>query len=279
MKCPKLLKSTYYKIGNYDNTTPRLVTDYEIDYYLSGNRTIFIDNKKFTIEPNSLVFKKPGQVVSGIGIFNCYMLTLDFSNTKDSSNYKRNNPGNMQELLSDDLITHIPSYFKPQHSTEIKNLLQLLSIYSEQAKKGEFDSIIMEVLCLIFADSYCFIGENHTLSNDLTYICRYMQKHYNDDITIEELAAKIHLNKSYFIRKFKAKFGVSPLKYLISIKLSNAKIFLQDTNYTIEEIALLCGFCSSSHFSLIFKREFGITPGEYRNRFQLKSQSISLYNS
>ncbi len=266
MKCPKLLKSTCYKIEKFDNTLPRIITDYEFDFYLSGGRTIFIDNKKFTIEPNSLVFKKPGQAVSGLGTYNCYMLTLDFSNSKDNSKYNRNNPGNMQELSNDDLIAHIPSYFKPQHGSEIKNILQLLSIYSEQAKKGEFNSVIMEMLCLIFADSYSYVEEKHISSDDLTYACRYMQKHYNEDITIEELASKIHLNKSYFIRKFKAKFGVSPLKYLINIKLNNAKIFLRDTNYTIEEIAYLCGFCSSSHFSLIFKREFGITPGDYRSQ-------------
>lgn len=266
MKCPKLLKCTYYKAEKYDTTIPRITKDYEIDYYLASGRTIFIDNEKFTVEENSIVFKKPGQVISGSGTFNCYMLTLDFSNTKDNLDYTRNSPGNIQEPFSDDLIEYIPSYFVPQHSSEIKNIFQILSIYSEQAKKNEFDTFIMEMLCLIFADSFRCDEEKRTPADDLTYICRYMQKHYNDNITIEDLAAKIHLNKSYFIRKFKLKFGISPLKYLMNIKLNNSKIFLRDTNYAIEEIAFLCGFCSSSHFSLIFKREFGITPGEYRNK-------------
>ncbi len=266
MKCPKLLKSTYYKIENYDTTTQRIVTDYELDYYLSGGRIISIDNEKFTIEPNSLIFKKPGQKISGIGTYNCYMLTLDFSNTKNNLNYARNNPGNIQELSNNALISNIPPYFKPRHGSEIKNILQLLSIYSEQAKMGVYNSAIMELLCLIFADSYSCTEPEHRPSDDLTYACRYMQKHYSENITIEELASKIHLNKSYFIRKFKAKFGISPLKYLINIRLSNAKIFLQDTDNSIEEIAFLCGFCTSSHFSLIFKREFGVTPGDYRNQ-------------
>ena len=207
MNCPKLLKCTHYKIEHLSFTRKRTVTDYEIDFYLEGEINIFIDNQKIPIEPNTIVFKKPGQIASGIGKFNCYMLTLDFSNTKDNTLYTRNSSTNLQNSSNNELITNIPSYFTPSHSAEIKNLFQLLSIYSDQAKNGELNSIIMELLHLIAADSYQHTPKNHITSDDLTYICRYMQKHYNENITIEDLAEKIHLNKSYFIRKFNSIFN------------------------------------------------------------------------
>lgn len=90
MNCPKLLRCTHHKIDNLSFTSKRTVTDYEFDYYLEGDRTVFIDDQKIIIEPNTLIFKKPGQTVSGMGKFNCYMLTLDFSNTKDNASYTRN---------------------------------------------------------------------------------------------------------------------------------------------------------------------------------------------
>ena len=267
MECPKVLKISYYKLQSFEDYSARIVKDYELDYYLSGNRTLFIDNKKFVIEPNTLILKRPGQVVFGVGELNCYMLTLDFSRTKDSSHYKRNSPGEIQELSSNPLLNNVPVCLMPQHNSEIKKLLQFLSIYPDKSKKGEFDSVVMELLCLIFADSHHSADNASFVTDDLAYICRYMQKHYNENLTIEDLAEKIHLNKSYFIRKFKSKFGVSPNKYLLDIKLSNAKILLKDTNLSIEEIAVLSGFYSSSYFSSIFKREFETTPGNYRKSF------------
>lgn len=267
MKYPNLLKCAYYKINSFVTSNKRTVKDYEIDCYLTGDRTIYIDNIKYTIEPNSIVFKKPGQTVVGYGKFNCYMLTLDFSNKKNNKNYERNKAEDMQELSNNDLIANIPTYFKPHHSSEIQSILKLLSIYYEEFESEKPNMLIMELLCLLSADSYRFIDENQGSSDDLTYICRYMQKHYNENISIEALADKVHLNKSYFIRKFKNKFGSSPLKYLSDIKLNNAKILLQDTDCSIDEIAMQCGFCNSSYFSLIFKRENGITPGDYRKKY------------
>ena len=267
MDCPKVLKISYYKLQSFEDHSARIVKDYELDYYLSGNRTLYIDNKKIIIKPNTLILKRPGQIVYGVGELNCYMLTLDFSRTKDSYHYKRNGPGKIQELSSNTLLNNIPVLLMPQHHSEIKQLLQFLSIYPDKSKNSEFDSVVMELLCLIFADSYHLTENNYFTTDDLAYICRYMQKHYTENLTIEDLAEKIHLNKSYFIRKFKSKFGVSPYKYLLDIKLNNAKILLKDTNLSIEEIATLSGFYSSSYFSSIFKREFEITPGNYRKIF------------
>lgn len=272
MKCPNLLKCIYYKIDNYGNINERMVKDYEIDYYITGDRIIYIDNIKYTIEPNSIILKKPGQTVSGYGKFNCYMLTLDFSNKQNNKDYKRNLAGNIQEISNNDLIAYIPTYFKPKHDSEIRSIFKLLSVYCEEAKSGNLNPIIMELLCLLSADSYSIMDENKLSSDDLTSICRYMQKHYNENISVESLAKRIHLNKSYFIRKFKNKFGISPLKYLSELKLNNAKILLQNTDYSNEEIAILCGFCNPSYFSQIFKRENGVTPGDYRKKFYHDNQ-------
>ena len=263
MENPKLLKCIYFKNELFSTQDKRIVKDYEFDLYLEGGRTIYINNKKYNIEPHNLVFRKPGDIVCGEGTFDCYMLTLDLSNNSSDSDYSRNKLGMQQPLTQNYLLSALSPVFTPLQINRYQELLRILSMNVLDKNPDVLSPIIMEFLCIIAASAYHNLSKN-IVEHDFSHICGYIQKNYNENITTEELAKTANLDKSYFIRKFKKTLGVTPMQYFFHIRINNAKILLLNTNLAINEIAEQCGFCDASYFTLLFKKSFKITPKEYR---------------
>ena len=71
-----------------------------------------------------------------------------------------------------------------------------------------------------------------------------------------------------FARVFKRETGETPAHFIENIRLEAAVKRLEETTQALETIARECGFQSGEHFRLTFSRRFGITPGQYRNRFR-----------
>lgn len=97
-----------------------------------------------------------------------------------------------------------------------------------------------------------------------------MEEEYTYLYGIEELADKLETSKHHFIRLFTKSVGYSPLKYLTSVKLKNAKEQLINTNLPLELVAISCGFSSGNYFSKVFKKEFGLSPTQYREQHPTK---------
>ena len=92
----------------------------------------------------------------------------------------------------------------------------------------------------------------------------YIQQHFSDSITVGSLAQMGHMSESNFTRTFKRETGLTPIEYLIEIRIEKSKKLLQNKAISITEIAAACGFGSSAHFAAAFKRLLSITPSEYR---------------
>jgi AraC-like DNA-binding protein len=85
--------------------------------------------------------------------------------------------------------------------------------------------------------------------------------------SLAELAAPLLLHPTSFCRAFKQSTGLSPHRYLLTHRINRAKEMMKDQNRTLTEIALDCGFSSSSQFSVVFKRITGVSPQIYRLSF------------
>lgn len=70
-----------------------------------------------------------------------------------------------------------------------------------------------------------------------------------------------------FNRLFKKEMSISPIEYLIKLRLNKSKKYLRETDYSITDISLKCGFYSASHFSSYFLKQFGLSPSEYHKIF------------
>jgi len=92
----------------------------------------------------------------------------------------------------------------------------------------------------------------------------YIQQNINKTITIEDLADRACLTKSYLIRTFRNTMGVTPLQYVIRKKIQHAQTLLLGSDKSIQEIAAEVGFEDTSYFIRLFRKNIGFTPQEYR---------------
>lgn len=104
----------------------------------------------------------------------------------------------------------------------------------------------------------------YTYQKGISQIAAYMNAHYTDVLTIEELADMCGISPTYFISAFKKSIGISPYQYLSRLRLSNARHLLETTDYSIQEIAVLSGFQRANTFASAFRSSFGQTPQQYR---------------
>ena len=104
--------------------------------------------------------------------------------------------------------------------------------------------------------------------NEYIRLIRYMYSHMKDNLTLSDLADVLHLTPTYFSRRFKSVFQISPIKYLYAQRLFRAGDDLIKTNKSIERIALEVGFRSTAAFCSAFRRTYGLTPSKVRENFK-----------
>ncbi|MBN2802174.1 MAG: helix-turn-helix domain-containing protein [Deltaproteobacteria bacterium] len=98
----------------------------------------------------------------------------------------------------------------------------------------------------------------------------FMHKHLEDKITVVELARISRMSSSQFAKVFKEELGTAPIEYLQELRLIRSRRYLRDTNKNATEIALQCGFNSSSYFSRCYQNRFGVSPTEYRKKISMR---------
>ena len=109
-------------------------------------------------------------------------------------------------------------------------------------------------------------SEPRNSDSDFLIVLDYIEKHLADDISLEDLARLAHFEKSYLVAKFKEIWGLSPMKYVNTMRIERAKLLLSTTAKSITEIAYEAGFGSIHYFTRYFKETVGITPSEYREK-------------
>ncbi|WP_206812211.1 helix-turn-helix transcriptional regulator [Paradesulfitobacterium ferrireducens] len=92
-----------------------------------------------------------------------------------------------------------------------------------------------------------------------------IKSNHANKITLDQVAAHVHLSPAYLSRLFNKKTGRVFTEYLTQVRLEKAKQRLRIPLETIEQIAAATGFSSSSYFSAVFKKYEGITPSQYRS--------------
>ena len=93
---------------------------------------------------------------------------------------------------------------------------------------------------------------------------KYIHRNYGQRLTIKELCVYFHCSKSTLINSFEQRFHISVNKYITKFRLEQAKELLVNSNSTICDIALRCGFADQGYFSKVFQKELGMTPSAFR---------------
>lgn len=252
----------------------RRINHYELDFYVGGIRQIEIDGRKSEISGGCICFRRPGQLACSTGDYDCFVSTLDFSGKADADFFGRQIQSACEPEFRHELIDDIPDVFKVYHKNEILSRFMYISDLAD-CKCESARLAMTEILFLINAD-ICRERLGRPQENDTPTgrLIKYINTNYRENIGLDTLAALVNLDKSYMIRLFKASFGVSPIEYLIDLRLNHARTLLVNTDMTVGEIAAECGYNSSSFFVSSFGKKFGCTPGAYRTVSALENTEI-----
>lgn len=162
--------------------------------------------------------------------------------------------------------------FRPHNSTAYRELLSELA-----AIAGGNDSIRDMLLCekltslLTLLMKETCIHETQRLTNTratLNKLKEYLDQHFTEKISLDELAGEFYINKFYLTRVFKEQFGQSVNTYITGRRITHAKQLLRFSDMSIEEISALCGFTDANYFARIFKKIEGISPGAFRRNWR-----------
>ena len=164
-----------------------------------------------------------------------------------------------------------PFYINHFHNnTQIQNYLQDM-LQEIGAKAPGYEDICQDLLNILIirlmrSSDYTvklIPTANHAAKGSVT-VRRYIDNHFKEPITLDLLAGLVHINKYHMAHNFTRDYGISPINYLLNLRLQESCALLRSTNYTITQIAQIVGFSSSCYFSQIFRKTMGISPSEYR---------------
>ncbi len=97
-----------------------------------------------------------------------------------------------------------------------------------------------------------------------SYVYGFVQEHYMQDCTVEEMAEGINVSPNYLRRKFKEEAGMTILEYITETRLKTAAQLLEKGDQKIKEVSLAVGYPNISYFTQLFSKRYGVTPNEYK---------------
>lgn len=273
---PSILDCSYFKWDGNANEfgSERIVKDYEIDFNISGNRTMVLDGKKYLLEPNSIVFRYPGQKLKSTLNFNMYTLTLQLDGRKTpQKNIRHIDDLEIQSTSMRDFFSSLPVTFVPMHYNEIKSdYIKIIKNHSlpDQVKNSEAN--LEHLLHLLFADAISLKIGNSTIDSTLVEkAITYMEANYQkSSLKLSDIANSVNISDSYLIRLFKNETSYTPKDYLNNIRMRQAKWYITYTNDPIYIISYHCGFENPQYFISKFKAVYGETPQSYRKKNIIK---------
>ena len=158
---------------------------------------------------------------------------------------------------------------------QILNHLRFLLTEIENKQPG-YNTVcqdILEVVLLLLMRhsrfTVTFIPSVRESSRECAIVRRYIENHFMESLTLDDLAAVAHVSKYYLVHSFNREYGTSPINYLLSCRIQESRYLLSKTELPLSQISGLLGFSSPSYFSQSFKRIQGISPVEYRHRSKL----------
>lgn len=159
--------------------------------------------------------------------------------------------------------------FTPNDSNLFSNLLtDILNIAgsADYIRDMKINEKITSLLTLVMAESWH--PENNmqigSKKQSLQHVKAYLEEHYKEKITLDNLSERFFINKFYLTRVFKEQFGTTVLSYLDHVRITHAKQLLRFSAMTVEDIGREIGIDEPGYFNRVFKKVEGISPGEFR---------------
>lgn len=152
---------------------------------------------------------------------------------------------------------------------EIEKAYQLMDYYIQECERLQDIQAISNLQYAMLLDFCRRAGETKIpdgISADIFLCMNYVRTHTNEPLTVDDVAAQIGRSSSYLMKKFKNELGIHVGAYITRCKLEEAKSMLVYTEKSLAEISNYLCFSSQSYFQNVFKKQYDITPMQYRKK-------------
>lgn len=176
--------------------------------------------------------------------------------------FSLNDEDSLSKLLPVGLISCIDHKRRESNLQLIRNLLNRFDDFSYRTMQHVLNDIFFQYLHEFSAGKALYTDDN--TKPYVQQAIDYYDTHYAEPISLQRLVQEFHTSPSSLNRMFKNETGLSPIEYLIKLRIRKARHMLLFTNDTIAEIAEQCGYENTAYFSNAFKKNCGLSPTEYR---------------
>jgi AraC family transcriptional regulator len=221
-----------------------------------------VDNKINSLNKNRIFSLNPGQVITSsefkeVGHYLAVYVDTDFINRIFESM-----GGKSRVVFTNDC--NIPN----------NGIVEMIEFFIDENKKCNpgFELMLQTLNIQIAVNIIRYVNNNLLILPQNYNNCRkdnikraieYIRENYYNSFSIDNLSHIANLSTYHFIRVFKTETGKTPYEFLLDIKVEKAIELIKAKKYTLTEIAMMCGFTSSSHFSSVFRKITGTSPTEF----------------
>ena len=243
----------------------------ELLYIMEGSGAYVVGGHEYLVQPGNLVIcnrgifhgEPPGkmkEMVSGCCVLDNVLLP---GRTKNTLTGRRDHP-----VL----------YFQEERGT-MDFLYRTLHDYHRHQEAYEdvcerLAQTILEITLARLRRRSEVDGKTNRKPNDLIQsITEYLDEHYHEEVSLEQVEKTYHISKSALSHVFKEETGFSPMRYVMLRRIGESQNLLMNTDLPIGDISEQMGFNDNSHFSNTFKKYVGVTPAAYRKYFKAQDAS------
>ena len=266
--------------GDFEMPSMEVASDhYSLGFIIHGDRKIITPAMTYILHAGYINAIAPylyhRTIPASKGYYESYLIKFSPEFAKDFTD-------NVGSQVLDNIFRHPPKHFSEEDEKKIFDLASLLlDIYKAQegsdfpedaAALFKYKNLLYTILSFIhdrgIDDTDKSVIHDSPLSEPIMEAICYMEKNYKRPIKIEEVASVSGYSVSYFSRMFASQLGSSFSEYLCTIRLKHVQNLLLTTDMSVTEISFECGFSYPGNMTACFKKEFAMTPLQFRKNMQ-----------
>ena len=259
---------------------------YAIGYILQGTKYVYYGDKRYTVSRGDIFY---------MGVGHHYYENVADENNQFEQIIFYYTPSELQRILSHLNITY-GIQISNTHSCDSCRLLSHVSMAATPSLKSFFSNCntylrndffsndevaenikLTELVYMILSLKDCCLKSKilNNVDTERENFDQIVYDHIFKDVSIEELASASNRSLTSFKKEFKRRFVIPPHKWYIRQRLTHSRMLLLSTSKSVSEIGNACAFPNTSHFIKLFKKEYNVTPANYRSE-HLKNKKAAL---
>ncbi|MBQ8435779.1 MAG: helix-turn-helix domain-containing protein [Oscillospiraceae bacterium] len=252
----------YYRVHSRPTVSTERPTgrkDYQLLYIVKGKGYFYFDDKEHIISEGNMILYRPDET----------QMYYYHAEDKTEVYWVHFTGRHVESILEYYQLPETENIFftgtSPDYQWMYRQMIQEL-----QLCRPNYEELLSIMLRHIFIMINRYIKEGKKsgsdIQNEIERATHYFNENYNTQINIDEYARSRHMSSCWFIRSFKQILKVTPMQYILSLRMTNAQNLLESTQYNISEIAEAVGYDNSLYFSRLFHKHIGVSPSEYRKQ-------------